>query len=152
MMPDALQHAIKIRSLPCRSVARCADGVWRVLLCIAPGGHPNHGRGSRINQHCHVLCNHCSQRSSYTLPFQDRMTMLRVLQGGPIPSSGATEAGHRTDGAARVTAKWISCCLRPPRCCTINTSLAKKNSDDVLEVHLPKLVGTLLIASRRLWP
>jgi len=41
-------------------------------------------RVNGINQHCHVLCN-LLYTAYYTLPSKDRMTMLRVLQGGADP-------------------------------------------------------------------
>jgi hypothetical protein len=71
-----------------------------------------------------------------TLPSKDRMTMLRVLQGGADPIFRCDGLAAELMGKLAVTSKWISllATLLPH-----DQDLTEKDLDEVLDVHLPKL-------------
>ena len=94
--------------------------------------------GTRVNghnQHCHVLCNplytlYC------TLPSKDRMSMLRVLQGGADPLFRYNDLTAQLMGQLAITDKWRSLL---PTVLPHDQDLTEKELDEVLDVHLPKL-------------
>jgi hypothetical protein len=98
--------------------------------------------GTRVNghnQHCHVLCNplytfYC------TLPSKDRMSMLRVLQGGADPLFRYNDLAAQLMGQLAITAKWTSLL---PTILPHDQDLTEKELDEVLDGHLPKLGVTL---------
>jgi hypothetical protein len=92
-------------------------------------------RVNGINQHCHVLCN-LLYTAYYTLPSKDRMTMLRVLQGGEDPLFRCNDLATELMGKLGVTAKWIRLL---PTLLLHDQDVTQKELDEVLEVHLPKL-------------
>src|SRR5437588_32127 len=96
-------------------------------------------RVNGINQHCHVLCN-LLYTAYYTLPCKDRMTMLRVLQGGADPLFRCNDLAVELMGKLAVTAKWIRLL---PTLLLHDQDITEKELDAVLDVHLPKLGVTL---------
>src|SRR5437588_5824192 len=92
-------------------------------------------RVNGINQHCHVLCN-LLYTAYYTLPCKDRMTMLRVLQGGADPLFRCNDLAIELMGKLGVTAKWIRLL---PTLLLHDQNITEKALDEVLDVHLPKL-------------
>ena len=96
-------------------------------------------RVNGINQHCHVLCN-LLYTAYYTLPCKDRMTMLRVLQGGADPLFRCNDLAVELMGKLGVTAKWIRLL---PTLLLHDQDITEKELDEVLDVHLPKLGVTL---------
>lgn len=94
--------------------------------------------GTRVNgdnQHCHVLSN--PLYTAYcTLPSKDRMTMLRVLQGGTDPLFRCNELALKLMEKLGVTDKWRSLL---PTLLPHDQDVTEKELDDVLDKHLPKL-------------
>jgi regulator of replication initiation timing len=94
--------------------------------------------GTRVNghnQHCHVLCNQL-YTAYYTLPSKDRMSMLRILQGGADPAFRLNALALQLMGELAVTDKWRSFL---PTVLPHDQDLTEKDLDRVLDVHLPKL-------------
>jgi hypothetical protein len=94
--------------------------------------------GTRVNghnQHCHVLCN-LLYTSYCTLPSKDRMTMLRVLQGGSDPVFRYNDLAAELMGKLAVTDKWRSLL---PTLLPHDQDITEKELDLVLDEHLPKL-------------
>lgn len=94
--------------------------------------------GTRVNgqnQHCHVLCNPLYTAYS-TTPSKDRMTMLRVLQGGANPIFRCHDLALELMGQLGVTPKWRSLL---PALLPHDQDLTETQLDEVLDVHLPKL-------------
>jgi len=94
--------------------------------------------GTRVNghnQHCHVLCNQLYTLYC-TLPSKDRMSMLRVLQGGADPVFRCNDLAAELMGQLGITDKWRSCL---PTLLPHDQDLTEKELDEVLDVHLPKL-------------
>jgi hypothetical protein len=94
--------------------------------------------GTRVNghnQHCHVLCN---QLYTFycTLPSKDRMSMLRVLQGGADPVFRYNDVAGELMGQLAITDKWRSLL---PSVLPHDQDLTEKELEAVLDVHLPKL-------------
>ena len=94
--------------------------------------------GTRVNghnQHCHVLCN--SLYTAYcTLPSKDRMSMLRVLEGGADPVFRYNDLAAQLMEGLAITDKWRSLL---PTLLPHDQDLTEKELDEVLDVHLPKL-------------
>jgi len=94
--------------------------------------------GTRVNgqnQHAHVIGN--PLYTAYcTLPAKDRMTMLRVLQGGADPLFRCNQLAPELMSQLGVTAKWRSLL---PTLVPHNQNLTEAQLDEVLDVHLPKL-------------
>jgi Transposase IS66 family len=93
--------------------------------------------GTRVNghnQHCHVLCN---QLYTFycTLPSKDRMSMLRVLQGGADPVFRYNDVAGELMGLLAITDKWRSLL---PSVLPHDQDLTEKELEAVLDVHLPK--------------
>jgi hypothetical protein len=94
--------------------------------------------GTRVNgqnQHCHVLCNPLYTAYS-TTPSKDRMTMLRVLQGGADPIFRCHDLAWELMDQLGVTPKWRSLL---PALLPHDQDLTETQLDEVLDVHLPKL-------------
>lgn len=98
--------------------------------------------GTRVNghnEHCHVLANplytlYC------TLPSKDRMSMLRVLQGGADPIFRYNDLAAQLMEQLGITDKWKSAL---PTLLPHDQDLTENELDEVLDVHLPKL-GVIL--------
>lgn len=94
--------------------------------------------GTRVNgnnQHCHILAN--PLYTAYcTLPAKDRMSMLRVLQGGADPIFRCNELAMALMEQLGITNKWRSLL---PTLLPHEQDLTEKELDDILEKHLPKL-------------
>jgi hypothetical protein len=94
--------------------------------------------GTRVNghnQHSHVLCN-LLYTAYCTLPSKDRMTMLRVLQGGSDPVFRYNDLAGELMGKLAVTDKWRSLL---PTLLPHDQDITEKELDLVLDEHLPKL-------------
>ncbi len=93
--------------------------------------------GTRINgqnQQCHILCNPLS--TAYrTLPFKDRITLVRVLLGGADLVFQCNPLALQVLAQLGVSPPWIStlAILLPPEQVYHETQL-----DDLLLAHLPK--------------
>ncbi|HTD20636.1 MAG TPA: transposase [Ktedonobacteraceae bacterium] len=94
--------------------------------------------GTRVNghnEHCHVLANplytlYC------TLPSKDRMSMLRVLQGGADPIFRYNDLAAQLMEQLAITDKWRRLL---PTLLPHDQDLTENELDEVLDVHLPKL-------------
>jgi len=115
--------------------------VLRAGLESSPWQHLD-STGTRVNgqnQHCHILAN--PLYTAYrTLPAKDRMSMLRVLQGGADPVFRCDELALALMEQLGVTDKWRRLL---PTLLPHEQDLTEKELDDVLEKHLPKL-GVIL--------
>lgn len=94
--------------------------------------------GTRVNghnQHAHVIGN--PLYTAYcTLPSKDRLTMLRVLQGGADPVFCCNGLAMALLEQLAVTAKWRRLL---PTLLPHDQDLTQTQLDEVLDVHLPKL-------------
>src|SRR5262249_16794653 len=86
-------------------------------------------------QHCHVLCNplytlYC------TLPSKDRMSMLRVLQGGADPVFRYNDLAAQLMEQLAITDKWRGLL---PTVLPHNQDLMEAELDEILDQYLPKL-------------
>lgn len=94
--------------------------------------------GTRVNghnQHAHVIGN--PLYTAYcTLPGKDRMTMLRVLQGGADPLFRYNTLATALMEKLAVTAKWRSLL---PTLVPHDQDLTETQLDEILDMHLPKL-------------
>ena len=94
--------------------------------------------GTRVNgnnQHCHILAN--PLYTAYcTLPAKDRMSMLRVLQGGADPVFRCNELAMALMEQLGIIDKWRSLL---PILLPHEQDLTEKELDEILEKHLPKL-------------
>lgn len=94
--------------------------------------------GTRVNgnnQHCHILAN--PLYTAYcTLPAKDRMSMLRVLQGGADPVFRCNELAMALMEQLAITDKWRSLL---PTLLPHEQDLTEKELDEILEKHLPNL-------------
>jgi hypothetical protein len=92
-------------------------------------------RVNGVNQHCHILAN--PLYTAYcTLPCKDRMSMLRVLQGGADPVFRFNDLAAQLLGQLAITDKW-RCLL--PTLLPHDQDLTENELDRVLKKHLPKL-------------
>ena len=86
--------------------------VLKAGLASSPWQHLD-STGTRVNgknEQCHILCN--SLYTAYcTLPAKDRMTLLRVLQGGADPVFQMNDLALELLPQLGVTEKW--CRLLP---------------------------------------
>lgn len=86
------------------------------------------------NEQCHILCN--PLYTAYrTLPAKDRMTLLRVLQGGADPIFQMNELAVELMAELGVTQKW---CHLLPTLLSWDQTYTENQLDDVLDRHLPK--------------
>ena len=94
--------------------------------------------GTAVNgsqQHAHVLCN--PLYTAYcTLPSKDRMSLLRVLQGGADPVFRFNDLAAQLMGQLAITDKWRSLL---PTLLPHDQDLTEHELDEVLQRHLPKL-------------
>jgi hypothetical protein len=111
--------------------------VLRAGLESSPWQHLD-STGTRVNgqnQHCHILAN--PLYTAYrTLPAKDRMSMLRVLQGGAEPVFRCNGLALELMKQLGVTEKWRSLL---PTLLPHEQDLTEKALDAVLSKHLPKL-------------
>jgi Transposase IS66 family len=86
------------------------------------------------NEQCHILCN--PLYTAYcTLPAKDRMTLLRVLQGGADPLFQMNELALELMTKLGVTQKW---CRLLPTVVPRDQIYTENQLDDLLDRHLPK--------------
>jgi hypothetical protein len=86
------------------------------------------------NEQCHILCN--PLYTAYcTLPAKDRMTLLRVLQGGADPVFQMNELALELMAKLGVTQKW---CRMLPTVLPRDQTYTENQLDDLLDRHLPK--------------
>lgn len=110
--------------------------IMRAGLSSSPWQHLD-STGTRVNgknEQCHILCNPLYPVSC-TLPAKDRMTLLRVLQGGAEPVFQLNDLALQRLPQLGVTDKW--CRTLPPLLPGDQTD-TEHQIDDVLDRHLPK--------------
>jgi regulator of replication initiation timing len=94
--------------------------------------------GTRVNghnQHCHILAN--PLYTAYcTLPCKDRMSLLRVLQGGTDPVFRFNDLAAQLMEQLGVSDKWRRLL---PTFLPHDHDLTEQDLDPVLDSHLPKL-------------
>ena len=114
-----------------------SGAVLRAGLESSPWQHLD-STGTRVNgqnQHCHILAN--PLYTAYrTLPAKDRMSMLRVLQGGADPVFRCNDLAMALMEQLGVTEKWRRLL---PTLLPHEQDLTEKDLDTVLSKHLPKL-------------
>jgi hypothetical protein len=86
------------------------------------------------NEQCHILCNPLYTAYS-TLPAKDRMTLLRVLQGGADPLFQMNKLAVELMAEIGVTQKW---CHLLPTLLLWDQTYTENQLDDVLDRRLPK--------------
>ena len=111
--------------------------VLRAGLESSPWQHLD-STGTRVNgqnQHCHILAN--PLYTAYcTLPGKDRLSMLRVLQGGADPVFRCNELALALMEQLGVSDKWRRLL---PTLLPHEQDLTEKELNVVLDKHLPKL-------------
>jgi len=86
------------------------------------------------NEQCHILCN--SWYTAYcTLPAKDRLSLLRVLQGGADPLFQLNTLALELLAQLGVSEKW---CRTLPTLLSHDQTYTENQLDDVLDAHLPK--------------
>src|SRR5947208_1401272 len=92
--------------------------------------------GTRVNgknEQCHILCN--PLYTAYcTLPAKDRLSLLRVLQGGADPVFAINALALALLPQLGVSEKW---CRTLPTLLSHDQTYTEKQLDDVLDAHLP---------------
>jgi Transposase IS66 family len=86
------------------------------------------------NEQCHILCNPLYTAYS-TFPAKDRITLLRVLQGGADPVFQMNELALELMAELGVTQKW---CRMLPTVLPRDQTYTESQLDEVLDRHLPK--------------
>jgi hypothetical protein len=92
--------------------------------------------GTRVNgknEQCHILCNPLYTAYS-TVPAKDRLSLLRVLQGGADPVFQMNDLALELLPQLGVTQKW---CRLLPTLLSHGQTYTENQLDDVLERHLP---------------
>ncbi len=93
--------------------------------------------GTRVNgqnEQCHILCS--PLYTAYcTLPAKDRLSLLRVLQGGADPVFQMNDLALELLAQLGVTEKWRRTL---PTLLSHEQTYTEKQLDDVLDAHLPK--------------
>ena len=93
--------------------------------------------GTRVNgknEQCHILCN--PLYTAYcTLPAKDRLSLLRVLQGGADPVFQMNALALELLPQLGVSEKW---CRTLPTLLSHDQTYTENQLDDVLDAHLPK--------------
>src|SRR5438067_5175805 len=93
--------------------------------------------GTRVNgknEQCHILCN--PLYTAYcTLHAKDRLSLLRVLQGGADPAFELNDLALELLPQLGVTQKW---CRTLPTLLSHGQTYTESQLDDVLDRHLPK--------------
>jgi Transposase IS66 family len=111
--------------------------IVRAGLSSSPWQHLD-STGTRVNghnQHCHILVNPL-YTAYYTLPSKDRMSLLRVLQGGIDPVFRYNDLAAELMGQLAITDKWRSLL---PTLLPHDQDLTEQDLNKLLEKHLPKL-------------
>jgi hypothetical protein len=115
--------------------------VVKAGLASSPWQHLD-STGTRVNgknEQCHILCN--PLYTAYcTLPAKDRMTLLRVLQGGADPVFQLNALALELLPQLGVSEKW---CRTLPTLLPHDQTYTEKQLDDVLDGHLPKYGANL---------
>ncbi len=110
--------------------------VVKAGLASSPWQHLD-STGTRVNgknEQCHILCN--SFYTAYcTLPTKDRLSLLRVLQGGADPVFQLNDLALELLPQLGVTKKW---CRTLPRLLPRDQTYTENQLDEVLDAHLPK--------------
>ena len=98
--------------------------------------------GTRVNgknEQCHILCNPL-YTAYWTLPAKDRLSLLRVLQGGADPLFQMNALALELMAQLGVSEKW---CRTLPTLLSHDQTYTENQLDDVLDAHLPKYGATL---------
>src|SRR5438270_10875336 len=98
--------------------------------------------GTRVNgknEQCHILCNPL-YTAYWTLPAKDRLSLLRVLQGGADPVFQLNALALELLPQLGVSEKW---CRTLPTLLSHDQTYTEKQLDDVLDAHLPKYGANL---------
>jgi hypothetical protein len=91
------------------------------------------------NEQCHILCNPL-YTAYQTLPTKDRLSLLRVLQGGADPVFQMNTLALELMAQLGVSQKW---CRLLPTLLPQDQTYTEKHLDEVLDAHLPKQGDTL---------
>ena len=86
------------------------------------------------NEQCHILCNPL-YTAYWTLPAKDRLSLLRVLQGGADPVFQVNTLALELMAQLGVSEKW---CRILPTLLPHDQTYTENQLDDVLDAHLPK--------------
>ena len=115
--------------------------VVKAGLASSPWQHLD-STGTRVNgknEQCHILCN--PLYTAYcTLPAKDRLSLLRVLQGGADPVFEMNALALALLPQLGVSEKW---CRTLPTLLSHDQTYTEKQLDDVLDAHLPKYGANL---------
>jgi Transposase IS66 family len=115
--------------------------VVKAGLASSPWQHLD-STGTRVNgknEQCHILCN--PLYTAYcTLPAKDRLSLLRVLQGGADPVFQMNALALELLPQLGVSEKW---CRTLPTLLSHDQTYTEKQLDDVLNAHLPKYGANL---------
>jgi hypothetical protein len=115
--------------------------VLKAGLASSPWQHLD-STGTRVNgknEQCHILCN--PLYTAYcTLPAKDRLSLLRVLQGGADPVFQMNALALELLPQLGVSEKW---CRTLPTLLSRDQTYTEKQLDDVLDAHLPKYGANL---------
>jgi len=110
--------------------------VVKAGLASSPWQHLD-STGTRVNgknEQCHILCN--PLYTAYcTLPAKDRLSLLRVLQGGADPVFQMNALALELLPQLGVSEKW---CRTLPTLLSHDQTYTENQLDDVLDAHLPK--------------
>src|SRR5437763_5556419 len=109
--------------------------VVKAGLASSPWQHLD-STGTRVNgknEQCHILCN--PLYTAYcTLPAKDRLSLLRVLQGGADPVFQMNALALELLAQLGVSEKWRR---RLPTLLSHDQTYTENQLDDVLDAHLP---------------
>lgn len=115
--------------------------VVKAGLASSPWQHLD-STGTRVNgknEQCHILCN--PLYTAYcTLPAKDRLSLLRVLQGGADPVFQVNALALELLPQLGVSEKW---CRTLPTLLSHDQTYTENQLDDVLDAHLPKYGANL---------
>src|SRR5947199_3003410 len=110
--------------------------VVKAGLASSPWQHLD-STGTRVNgknEQCHILCN--PLYTAYcTLPAKDRLSLLRVLEGGAVTVFQMNALALELRPQLGVTQK---CCRTLPTLLSHDQTYTESQLDDVLDRHLPK--------------
>ncbi len=110
--------------------------VLQAGLSSSPWQHLD-STGTAVNgthEQCHILCN--PLYTAYcTLPAKDRLSLLRVLQGGADPVFQLNALAMELMAQLGVSEKW---CRTLPTLLPHDQTYTENQLDDVLDAHLPK--------------
>lgn len=106
--------------------------------------------GTRVNgknEQCHILCN--PLYTAYcTVPAKDRLSLLRVLQGGADPVFQVNDLAWELLPQLGVSQKW---CRTLPMLLSHDQIYTESQLDNVLDAHLPKHGATLRKSVKEAW-